>query len=111
MNVDFKGYDEKVATFEVSGNLTEGDFVVPDGNFKVKKATANAEIIGVCVGVRDGFAAVQLGGYVEAKASAQIETGLKGLAATANSGEVAASQSAGKHLVIYSTAETVGFII
>ena len=112
MNVDFKGYDENVATFIVSGNLSEGQFVTIADDYTVEAASSGDEIIGCCVGVRDGYAAVQLSGYVEAKSNGTVNVGLTGLSAY-SADTVQASNSAGKHKVIYSDSENnkVGFIL
>lgn len=112
MNVDFKGYDENVATFIASGELEAGKFVKMSGDFTVAPASANDEIIGYCVGARDGYAAVQLSGYVEAKSSGTIDTGLTGICA-ASDDSVKASASAFKRKVILSDSDNniVGFIL
>lgn len=112
MNVDFKGYDENVATFIASGSLSVGQFVTISDDFTVTAASSGDEILGYCVGVRDGYAAVQLSGYVEAKSSGTVNVGLTGLSAY-SADTVQASANASKHKVIYSDSENhiVGIIL
>lgn len=110
MNVDFKGYNENVATFLVSGSLDSGQFVKISADYTVSAAASGDEIIGYCVGARDGYAAVQLSGYVEAPSTGTISRGYVGLSA-ASSANVQASNSAGKHLVICSADNKIGFIL
>lgn len=110
MNVDFKGYGENVATFLADNLVKEGDLVKVSDNYKVTACTAGDPIMGVCVGVRDGYAAVQLSGYVEVPATALIATGYKGICAN-NSTTAKTDTNAKQYLVIYSTANTVGFIL
>ena len=77
MNVDFKGYGENVATFIADSGVAVGNIVKLSDNFKVVNAASGDDFIGVCVGVRSGYAAVQLSGYVEVPASAR-QNGYRG---------------------------------
>lgn len=110
MNVDFKGYGENVATFLAESTVKEGDLVKVSGNCKVSPCATGDAITGVCVGVRDGYAAVQLSGYVEVPATAQIAVGYKGICANNNT-TAKTDTNARQYLVIYSTTNTVGFIL
>lgn len=110
MNVDFKGYDENVATFIADNTVEAGKFVVMDENYSVKAASADDEIYGYCVGVRDGYAAIQLAGYVEAPVSGNVDLGLTGIAA-ASATTVAASETASAHKVIFVSEDVIGFIL
>ena len=110
MNVDFKGYGENVATFIASSAVKEGDLVKINNNFAVTPCTANDEISGVCVGVSDGYAAVQLSGYVEVESNKRINLGVSSVAA-ASATQATTSATARKYNVIYSTDTKVGFIL
>lgn len=110
MNVDFKGYGENVATFLADDTVKEGTLVKLSENYTVTACVAGDEIVGLCVNVRDGYAAVQLSGYVELPCSAQIALGYKGICAN-NGTTVKTDTSAVKHCVIYSGTKTVGFIL
>lgn len=111
MNVNFNGYGENVLTFIADSSITEAGVPVKmsaDGT--VAKCGGNDVFCGVCVGVRDGYAAVQLAGYVKMPALAKIEAGYKKLAADQN-GNVVTNTSGRELLVVDSTAKEVGFIL
>ncbi|MCR5652883.1 MAG: hypothetical protein K6F88_03690 [Ruminococcus sp.] len=110
MNVDFKGYNENVATFIADNSVAAGKFVVMDENYSVKAASEDDEIFGYCVGVRDGYAAVQLEGYVEAPVSGDVDLGLTSIAA-ASATAVAASETAAAHKVVFVSDNVIGFIL
>lgn len=63
MAVSFQGFHETAATFDVSGNLTEGAPVKLSGNGEVTACGASDAFCGVALAVREGLATVQLGGY------------------------------------------------
>lgn len=111
MNVNFNGYGENIATFIAASGLTQTGVPVKmsdDGTVTV--CGANEVFCGVCVGLRGGYAAVQLAGYVRAAASAKIDVGYKKLAA-GNDGTVAVNSSGRELLVVDSTADEIGFIL
>lgn len=111
MNVNFNGYGENVATFIANSALTEtGVPVKISADGTVTKCAANDKFCGICVGVRDGYAAVQLSGYAKVKTSAKLTLGYTKLAAAAN-GKVAAYDSGREYLVINSTATEAGIIL
>ena len=109
MNINFAGFGENVLTFECTNTVKKGDLVKMFASGKVAKAEANDSFIGVCVAERDGYAAVQLDGYMEAAKSGTVNVGYNKLVA-ANSG-VKAAESGIDRLVIYTDDSTVGFIL
>ncbi|WP_283610133.1 hypothetical protein [Faecalispora anaeroviscerum] len=64
MKVAFGGYGEKMATFEAVAGVAAGVPVMMSASGTVASCTAGKAFCGVAVNVRDGLAAVQLGGYV-----------------------------------------------
>ena len=73
MNVNFNGYGENVATFIADSALTEAGVPVKisaDGT--VAKCASGDLFCGICLGVRDGYATVQLSGYVRVNTSAKL---------------------------------------
>lgn len=111
MNVNFNGYGENVLTFIADSSLTEAGVPVKisaDGT--VAKCSGNDNFCGVCVGLRGGYAAVQLAGYVRMPAPSKIAVGYKKLAAGSNN-DVAVNSSGRELLVVDSTANEVGFIL
>lgn len=64
MEVSFGGYGEKTATFEAADGVTAGMPVQVTQNGLVSPCKAGKHFCGVAVNVREGFAAIQLAGYV-----------------------------------------------
>lgn len=109
MDISFTGFNENVLTFECTNTVRAGDLVKLSGSGKVTKAVPDEAFVGVCKNVRNGFAAVQLSGYVEAEKNGTIGVGYFKLAA-ATSG-VKAIASGVDRLVIYSDDTKIGFIL
>lgn len=109
MDISFIGYKENVITFECESTVTAGKLVKMSASGKVANAAANDGFIGVALSVRDGYAAVQLDGYVEMPKSGTINVGYNKLVA-ASSG-VKTSESGIDRLVVCSDSSTVGFIL
>lgn len=65
MTVSFKGWKERVATFEAASDLEAGSVVKVSGNGQVSACSAGDKFAGVVLSCRGGFAAVQLEGYAE----------------------------------------------
>ncbi len=110
MNVDFKGFNENVVTFEATSAVEEGNLVKMNGNFKVAPCAENDNFIGVCVGVRDGYAAVQLSGYVELPFTGTAAVGMKGIVAGSASGAICIDAGQ-KRLVVYVSSTRIGLIL
>ena len=111
MNVNFNGYGENVATFIANSALTEAGVPVKisaDGT--VAKCSSGDVFCGICLGVRDGYATVQLSGYARVNTSAKLALGYTKVAAGA-SGKVAASDSGRALLVVDSTTTEAGIIL
>ena len=73
MDINFNGFKENVLTFACDNTVEEGGLVMMTSSGKVTKAAENSNFVGVCVGVRDGYAAVQLEGYTEAAKNGTIK--------------------------------------
>ncbi len=111
MNVNFNGFGEDVATFAASAGLNSAGVPVKiSGDGTVAKCAKNDNFCGVCRGVRDGYATVQLSGYVTMNTISKIEPGYKKLTASDNN-LVMESTTGREYLVLDSTASTVGFIL
>ncbi len=111
MNVNFNGFNESVATFIADTNLTQtGVPVKVTGDGKVSMCAVNEPFCGICVGLRGGYAAVQLSGYVTVNTIAKVATGYKKLAA-GSSGKIIVSDVGREYLVINSTATEAGIIL
>lgn len=111
MNINFNGYGENVLTFIADSSLTEtGVPVKMSGDGTVAKCVANDLFCGVCVGLRGGYAAVQLNGYVRLPAGAKIDPGFKKLG-VGNDGKIVVNTPGRELLVLDSTETEVGFIL
>jgi len=109
MEISFNGYRENVLTFECANGIEAGDMVKMSASGKVAKCTANDAFVGVCLSAKDGYAAVQLDGYTEAKKSGTVNVGYNKLTAAATGVKV--GETGIDRLVIYSDDTTVGFIL
>jgi hypothetical protein len=111
MNINYNGYGENVLTFIADSGLTEtGVLVKVTDSCTVAKCSGGDNFCGVCVGLRDGYAAVQLEGYAKMPASSKIAVGYQKLAAGSN-GNIAVNASGRELLVVDSTTNEVGFIL
>lgn len=109
MEINFTGYNENVLTFECASGVSAGDLVTMNASGKVAKAAADSVFIGKCLSVRDGYAAVQLSGYVEAAKTGTVDVGYNKLVSSGTG--VKAASSGTERLVIFSNSTTVGFIL
>ena len=109
MDINFNGFNEKALTFMADDLVTEGCLVKMDESGTVTKASADDSFIGVCMNVRDGFAAVQVEGYVEIDLTGEVSVGDAILVAT-DSG-VKAAEEGKSYRVIYVGTDVVGFLL
>lgn len=109
MNINFSGYRENILTFECDEHVFAGGWVKMLSSGKVTCCKAGENFIGVAVAVRDGYAAVQLDGYTEAQKNGEINVGYNKLVAAPSGVQFA--ESGIDRLVIYSSFDTVGFIL
>ncbi len=111
MNLSFNGFNENVLTFEADSTLERaGVFVKFTSEGKVAPCEQGEKICGYAVNVRDGFAAVQLKGYVCAPKEGTVDYGYQGVGVTA-SGKLTADASGTQVLVVSADADTVGIIL
>lgn len=111
MNVNFNGYGENVATFIADSSLTEPGVpvkIVADGT--VGACSSGEKFCGICVAVRDGYAAVQLTGYVKVKTNVKLTLGYAKLTSGAN-GAVASNSAGIERLVIDSNETSAGILL
>lgn len=96
MNVNFSGYGENVATFETNGTITVGSPVMVTANGKV--SAANGAFCGICTGLRNGYAAVQLSGYARVAYTDAPSVGYSKISAA--SGKITADSDTGREYLI-----------
>ncbi len=111
MNINFSGYNENVVTFEVAdSDVVMGTPVKMSSSGTVSKCAEGESMIGVAVNVRNGYAAVQLTGYIEMPTDDAFEVGFKKIAAS-NDNKVENSQTGREYLVVTAQNNLVGFIL
>lgn len=112
MNINFSGYNENVVTFMVAEgtDVLMGTPVKMSSDCTVQPCADSDAIVGVAVNVRNGYAAVQLNGYIEMPTDSKISVGYKKLCAGADS-KVKENADGREYLVVTSTDSTVGFIL
>lgn len=112
MSISIDGFCQQVATFEAASGVAAGKPVAMSANNKVQAVTSGA-FCGICIGVKDGIAAVQTGGYIKVPYSGTLTIGFKQLAA-ASGGKVTVDATNGReYLVVYvdSASGTAGIIL
>ncbi|MBQ6152981.1 MAG: hypothetical protein IJJ15_04460 [Ruminococcus sp.] len=109
MDINFNGFNEKVLTFMADNTVTEGCLVTMDESGAVTKASADGGFIGVCLNVRNGFAAVQVEGYAETDLTGEVSVG-DAILVAASSG-VKAAEEGKSYRVIYVGTGVVGFLL
>jgi len=65
MNIGFNGFCENTVTFEADETVRKGSLVKIINDNTVSACESGDKVCGVCVNVREGYAAVQLNGYAE----------------------------------------------
>ena len=111
MNVDFKGFNEQILTFEADSSVTgKNQWVTISANGKVAQASANSKLIGITVNVRNGYCGVQVGGIVTCGKTGSIDLGYTKLVYTANG--IKKDTTNGKEQLVLAVDEnTVTFIL
>lgn len=111
MSISFNGYGENVLTFKAGNGLTTAGVPVKISDDEtVAPCAENDKLCGVCVNLRDGYAAVQLSGFVVLPAAAKITVGYQKVAIN-SAGKVAANANGREVLVVASSATSVGIIL
>lgn len=82
MYTDFDGLSSEVATFNCNSSVTEaGQLVKMVGSGTVGKCTSGDNPIGVTVNVRNGYAAVQVKGYIKVPHDGTLTVGYHNISA------------------------------
>lgn len=112
MNVNFNGYGENIVTFIADEKLTQAGVPVKiSANGTVAPCESDDNrLCGVCINVRDGYAAVQLGGYVRLPLLGDGALGYQNIKPV-NDGKVAIDTTGKEYLVVDFDSEYIGFIL
>ena len=104
------GFNEEIVTFEANGNIEVGTPVMVIGNGAV--GIAFGTFCGICKGIRNGYAAVQLKGYVAVSYINAPRIGYSKLSAV--DGKVTADNVTGREYLVIdidTETKTVGFML
>lgn len=111
MSINFSGYNENVVTFKVADNtVVMGTPVKMSDSQTVAKCGNGDDMVGVAVNVRNGYAAVQLTGYIELPTDDTFTAGYNRIA-SGDDGKVIKSDSGREYLVVTTSSGIVGFIL
>lgn len=118
MAVSFEGFGEQVATFSADTSVKRGDWVKLSANGTVSPCAAGDAPCGKAVSVRDGAAAVQLGGYVSTAVSGTLSLGWQTVTAagstsvkTLTTGGEKATEQGIPVLVVETASGTAGILL
>jgi len=110
MNVSYMGYNEAVLTLEADSTLEAGMAVTVKEDGKAHPCLEGDALCGYAVNVREGYAAVQLQGFVNMPSQEEIAPGMKKLSVNAQ-GQVFEDAQGRECLVLSSDGEYTGFIL
>lgn len=113
MNVSFEGFNESAATFIASGAVLPGTAVKITSNGTVAPCADGDKFAGVALNAADGYAAVQLGGYVKCTYTGTAPTVGFAILASGGTNKVKTATAGNTYLVldVDTTAKTVGFLL
>lgn len=109
MDINFNGYLENVLTLACDDSVQAGDLVSMSGSGTVGKTAEGNSFVGLCLNTAEGYAAVQLNGYVEIEAAGTVSVGYTKLVAGASG--VKTGSSGKERLVLFNEGDKVGFIL
>ena len=111
MKVNFNGFNEGVTTFLADSTVTAaGQPVKMASSGTVAACGAGEPFCGITVGVRDGFTAVQMTGYIRVQTAALLSVGYQKLAVNA-AGKVASNENGREYLVLDANSGSAGIIL
>lgn len=110
MNIGFNGFNENTVTFEADASVFKGALVKMIDDNTVAACESGDKVCGICVNVREGYAAVQLKGYAEVAVSGAVNVGYQSLAA-ASSTTMQSDETGREYLVVSADTETAGIIL
>ena len=110
MNMEYKGFMENVVTFEAQNDVKKGDLVKVVESGKVAPCAEGDKICGVCMNVNSGYAAVQVGGFVNLPVNGVVSTGFVKICATGD-GKAQTNENGREVLCITTDEGSAGFIL
>lgn len=110
MNIGFNGFCENTVTFEAESNVEKGSLVKITDDNTVGACEGGDKVCGVCVNVRDGYAAVKLYGYAEIPVEGAVNVGYQTLSA-ANGSAMQFDAQGKEYLVLSADTDAIGVIL
>lgn len=110
MNIGFNGFCENTVTFEADSTVAKGSLVKLIDDNTVAACEAGDKVCGICVNVREGYAAVQLYGYAEIPVEGVVSVGYQTLSAASDT-SVHFDAEGREYLVLSVGTDTVGVIL
>lgn len=110
MNIGFNGFCENAVTFEADATVEKGSLVKLIDDNTVAACESGDKVVGVCVNVREGYAAVQIKGYAEIPVEGTVNVGYQSISAASDTC-VKADTEGRECLVVSAGTDTVGVIL
>lgn len=110
MNIGFNGFCDSTVTFEADATVEKGTLVKLIDDNTVAACEEGDKVVGICVNVREGYAAVKLYGYAEIPVEGAVSVGYQTLSA-ANSTCIQFDAEGREYLVVSAGTDTVGVIL
>lgn len=110
MNIGFNGFCDNTVTFEADSTVVKGVLLKLIDDNTVSVCEDGDKVVGVCVNVREGYAAVKLYGYVELPSEGAINVGYQTLSA-ADGTSVKPDANGREYLVVSAGTDTIGVIL
>ncbi len=110
MNIGFNGFYDNTVTFEADSTVEKGTLLKLIDDNTVSACEAGDKVVGVCVNVRDGYAAVKLYGYAQIPVEDSVNVGFQTLSAASD--KAFKSDANGReYLVVMADTDTIGVIL
>ena len=110
MNMSFNGFCDYTITFEADSTVKPGTLVKMIDDNTVGACADGDKVCGVCVNVREGYAAVKIAGYTEVTVSGAVSVGYQKLSA-ADSNSMKVNTQGKEYLVVSAGSDTAGIIL
>ncbi len=110
MNIGFNGFCDNTVTFEADATVVKGSLVKLIDDNTVAACESGDKVVGVCVNVREGYAAVQIKGYAEIPVEGAVNVGYQTLSA-ADTVAFKADDAGREYLVVSADTDTIGVIL
>lgn len=110
-SISYEGVGQMMATFQCGEAVKMGQVVKVSNDSTVAPCAAGERIAGMAVVVRDGFASVQLSGFIAVKAAGVSTTGWVKLSADGSGGMKADEGAGTPYLVVQTDADAQTAVI